>query len=199
MKKETILYIHGFNSGPGEKAKTLQKHLPDYNIIAPQLSDTEIKRNLQNLCKIVDHIEDMHIVGTSLGGFYTLLLNKIYKERYDLSFYPINPSLSPSKSLKSKLGKKLKNYKTGNEYEISSNYIEELKKLEETYNLLDDPEELIGLYVYLGNKDEILDFTELESKIKKFDKPYSIVRENQDHRFSNLDLVIKQIKENWII
>ena len=92
--KKSILYIHGFASGPGQKAKDLQKAFPDHDIVSPQLSG-QINLDMFNLkTYLFDKSFDFDaIVGTSLGGFYALALRT--EAIINIPTYVINPALSP--------------------------------------------------------------------------------------------------------
>jgi predicted esterase YcpF (UPF0227 family) len=89
--KINILVIHGFNSGPGSKSETLKNHFPTTNIFTPQLSNKPID-DIDILQKFLDKNTNIHVVGTSLGGFYGLYLALTNQDRDDISFYIINPS-----------------------------------------------------------------------------------------------------------
>ena len=90
-----MMYIHGFRSGAnGSKREQLQKHFEGrYRVIAPEVdADPEI-----SLCKINDIIarENPHIiVGTSLGGWMTLMCDS-----GDASLVVVNPCFDPKDTL----------------------------------------------------------------------------------------------------
>ena len=114
-----IIYLHGFNSGPGEKTEELKKNFPELRIISPQLPVNPI--DAINLIKsIIDENPKAtyHIIGTSLGGFYAMYLSSVYGPEYEIIYYVINPAFLPHISLKKYENKALKNYKTGIEYTI---------------------------------------------------------------------------------
>ena len=91
MKK--VLYIHGHgSSGSSEKAISLKAALESlgHTVFTPtHHSDPRI--DLPELAHIVKSERINTVVGSSLGGLYSLLLS----ERYDTKAFLINPSLHP--------------------------------------------------------------------------------------------------------
>ena len=90
-----MMYIHGFRSGAnGLKREQLQNHFEGkYRVIAPEVdADPET-----SLCKINDIIErekPQIIVGTSLGGWMTLMCDS-----GDASLVVVNPCFDPKDTL----------------------------------------------------------------------------------------------------
>ena len=196
--KQKILYIHGFNSGPGDKVETFKEHFPDCEIISPQLPNSHFD-SIDILSKIIDDNENIHIVGTSLGGYYGMILNHIYSQRDDILFYIINPMTNVKKFIKSKVGKEFTNYKTNETFTYDYGLGKELEVLNDGYEgmrmTLDDviynhP------YFFIGNNDEVINHKKLIKKLKKSKKPYHIFEDNQDHRYSDLTKVIEIINKN---
>jgi hypothetical protein len=70
--------LHGFNSGPGQKAEEINAYLKeyhldaDYELIAPQLS-YEPKKAIDEINLLIEEHQtgSVFVIGTSLGGFYT--------------------------------------------------------------------------------------------------------------------------------
>jgi uncharacterized protein len=124
----TILQIHGFNSGPGSKAEELQKAFPQAKVIAPQLKH-QPKEDVEFLKSIlVDHKGlAVHVVGTSLGGFYTMILSAAFSKEENLHFYVINPSFSPYETLSRYIGETVTNLKNGDQMTITQQFGDELK------------------------------------------------------------------------
>jgi predicted esterase YcpF (UPF0227 family) len=100
--KINILVIHGFNSGPGNKSETLKNHFPHANVYTPQLSNKPID-DINILQEFLDKNTNVHVVGTSLGGFYGLYLALTNQGRDDISFYIINPSYTPYDNFKPRI------------------------------------------------------------------------------------------------
>lgn len=118
-----ILYLHGFNSsGDSDKMNLLRKQT-NIEIQSPTLpvSPKETIQYIRNI--IIENKKKVMLIGTSLGGFYSLYFSKLM----DIPSILINPSLSPFETLKSKIGTQI-NYKIKQEYNWNETYIEELKK-----------------------------------------------------------------------
>jgi predicted esterase YcpF (UPF0227 family) len=191
-----ILVIHGFNSGPGNKSKILQSAFPQATVYSPQLNN-EPFNDLALLQKFIEEHKDIHIVGTSLGGFYTMYLAIMNNDRDDLSFYIVNPSYTPYKNFAPKLNKTFQNYKTNKSFTVSENFINELDTLQ--FNLHELFSISPNMYFYFGKNDEVLNHEPLLNNIYSFFKPVNVFMSEQDHRHDDISEIIKQIQENSIL
>ncbi len=90
-----MMYIHGFRSGAnGSKREQLQEHFDGrYRVIAPEV-DADPEKSLAILNEIIAKEKPEIIVGTSLGGWMTLMCDS-----GDARLVVVNPSLYPGKSL----------------------------------------------------------------------------------------------------
>lgn len=90
-----MMYVHGFMSGAnGAKQRQLQKHFRDkYRVIAPEL-DADPEKSLALLNDIISQEHPTVIVGTSLGGWMTLMC-----ESGDAELVIVNPALFPQITL----------------------------------------------------------------------------------------------------
>ena len=95
-----MMYVHGFMSGSnGAKQKQLQQHFKKrYRVIAPEL-DADPDKSLALLNEIIKNEEPEIIIGTSLGGWMTLMC-----ESGDAELVIVNPSTVPYKTLSRWLG-----------------------------------------------------------------------------------------------
>lgn len=191
-----ILVIHGFNSGPGSKSEILQKNFPQSTVYSPQLNNEPLK-DLEILQDFINNNKNIHIVGTSLGGFYTMHLAIFNHNRDDLSFYMINPSFTPYENFTPKLNQTFQNYKTNKPFTISENFLNELDTIQNYihghFNVYSN------MYFYIGENDKTLNHKPLLRKLYLSFKPLNVFMSNQDHRHNDLTLVINQIKENLTI
>ncbi len=189
-EKTTILYIHGFNSGAGKKVEQLKT--AGFKVIAPQLKHLNATEDLKQLHQIVEELInnniDFEIVGTSLGGFYTMCLSSYVYFKGKPFLHCINPSYRPHETLKRVLGEKLINYKTGEPYELKQEFLNSLQTEFEKMQLVIE-KNIEKIHFYLGTQDELLDFTEIESLGKH------ITYSNQNHRFEDISLIIDELKE----
>ncbi len=194
--KTVILYIHGFNSGPGKKVDILKKEFPNFDVICPQLVGEPLK-DIITLFNIVKLYPSIHIIGTSLGGFYAMLLNTLYNWRLETYFYIINPSINPEITLSKYLGKELENTITGEKYTLTEKFFDEITALKSHYHLFRCG--FSGVTFFIGTKDTTLNFNELLEKLNETGKPYNINYSDQDHRFENILPVISQIYQNVFV
>lgn len=90
-----MMYIHGFRSGAnGSKREELQRHFEGrYRVIAPEV-DADPEKSLAILNEIIAHEKPEIIVGTSLGGWMTLMCDS-----GDAQLVVVNPSLYPQQTL----------------------------------------------------------------------------------------------------
>lgn len=195
--KHVILYIHGFNSGPGEKVSILRDAFPECEILAPQLPYSPSSA-IKELEVVLERCKGkvVHIVGTSLGGFYTMYLSTIKSVDAEIFYYVINPSLTPHKSLQRYIDTVVTNYKTGEQFEVDWTFIQELAIYYSTM-LRDYSEKCIHLSnYYIGVEDTVLNYSDFQMFIEKFGVPFRIYESKQDHRFSDISPVISTIKTN---
>ena len=184
-----VIYIHGFNSaGYGDKVNRLKEFFGAKNVIAPTLPyDTkEAIEQLEFLVSNLKNVEPLLLVGTSLGGAYTIYLS--YK--FDVQGVVINPTIKPYEDLKSQIGKQV-NYKTGEEYIFTEEHVEFLKNIqlpkEEIAKIKDK------LYIYLDEEDELLDSKETKKFFEEIGV-YVKMYPGGDHRFRHMNELLEDLK-----
>lgn len=180
-----ILFIHGFNSGRGRKVADLEAE--GYLVFCPLLTNNVLD-DITTLRQYITDNEIEHVIGCSLGGFYALVLSKEFDE---VHFHMINPSYKPYKTLRRHLNETLKNYKTGVEFTVTNDFLEELERHDASIKESKLPE----MSFYFGTEDEVLSFEALKTVLHNFNRPSHIVYEKQGHRFKDITCVIKHIKE----
>ncbi|CAB4125421.1 COG3150 Predicted esterase [uncultured Caudovirales phage] len=197
--KKVIIYIHGFNSGPGEKAVELTKQFPNCEVVAPQLPYNP-QEAIEILKGVLDqHLNaDVHIVGTSLGGFYTMYLSTLYSSYQDITYYLINPSFKPQETLDKYVDTLVTNYKTGEQFEIDSSLSTILqsyhRQIVDTYSASN----IHSSNYFLSTNDEVLSFDQFEQYLRRFKVPLRIYYSNQGHRFQETSQVIDKLQANMI-
>ncbi|MBL8524374.1 MAG: esterase [Betaproteobacteria bacterium] len=126
----TIVYAHGFkSSSKSRKATQLSAHLklhhPDIRYLAPDLSfrPTQAISQLQWHC-LGKPPEKLTVVGSSLGGFYAVVL----AEKLGCRAVLLNPSIRPFETLSKYLGEQTNIY-TGEKFTFDESHIAELRAL----------------------------------------------------------------------
>ena len=181
-----ILYIHGFgSSGKGGKSLQFKEYFKSQNIryIAPSLSYVpELAMDtLEQLINSYD--EEIILIGSSLGGFYSIYL----AEKYALKAVLINPAVDSSKTLKRVLafGDRQKNYYDDTRFDWTVEHVDMLlsyrvSKIQNgTYFLL------------LQTGDDVLDYKEALAKMLD---AKSIVEEGGTHPFEGAERYFTQIE-----
>jgi uncharacterized protein len=180
--KDTILYIHGFkSSGNSNKAQILRKH---FNVIAPDLPVSPML-SFETLREIIVNDKPQFIVGSSLGGFYALVL----ASELEVPTLLINPSVYPSESLKDQIGEH-ERFGSGEEFTFTAQDLNELKELEGWWKL----EDSFNRNLFLAMDDELLDS---KKTFNLFEKHCNSIKSFVDggHQFSQFESTIPIIKE----
>ncbi len=178
-----LIYIHGFGgSGEGVKAKLFREYFKECDVpfISPSLSyvpDLAIK-TLEEL--IESYPGDVKLIGSSLGGYYTMYL----AQKYDLKAVLINPSINPHITLKQVLGQ-APNFYDNSSFEWNSGHIEMLKKYRSTITF----NESLMLLVQQG--DELLDYREA---VKFLPHVKTVAEEGGSHSFDGIEHHFETIK-----
>jgi len=202
--KSIVIYIHGFASGPGLKADILEKAFPNSKIVAPQLIG-HVEEDLVTLKKLVfqysKHNSQIHIVGTSLGGFYALCIAASNLVEFHMGaepkFYVINPSFSPHETLLKYKDQEVPNYKSGPGVTLIDFDFDALKSNKEY--MIKNFKGGIDLNVFIGTEDEVLEFDEFLEFLETVPGLMTNIHySQQDHRFADIDNVIKSLRLNRV-
>ena len=196
MKLNRIILLHGFNSGPGQKAEEINAYLKeyhldaDYELIAPQLSH-EPKEAIAEINLLIEEHRtgSIFVVGTSLGGFYTNYFRAKFRDEKVVA-HAINPSWRPTQTLLPAKDTVQENFKTGEKWIFTSKYMDQLEEFEHFV--------LTNLKNYKGNKyaihlateDELLNFDELRSYMEENEVNPDLYFYETDHRFGNINEVM---------
>lgn len=186
----TFLYIHGFNSdGDGWKAEALQRQFPAAEVLAPDLpADPEmVMKVLQKL--VLQSTSPLHLVGTSLGGFYAYCLSA----QYQLPALLFNPSLSPHLTLKGRGIGHFKTWTKQRDYHFQEDYLHQLERLKTAATPLLQ-QKLIRFF--LAEDDDVLDHGLIPTLF-----PKSAIQwySKAGHSFSKFEKVLKSAKkEGWL-
>jgi hypothetical protein len=183
---KNILYIHGFNSSPQSlKAQQTQQylgtHYPDVKFYCPQIESSP-KAAIKQLIQILNKNEgDWHLMGSSLGGYFSTYLS----EKYQLPAAIINPAVKPFELLNDYLGEQINPY-TNEVYNVSHQYIDDLKAIEKTEITKKN------YLVMVQTGDEVLDY---QQAVNKYQQCQLIVQQGGDHSFVNYPELLPQIAQ----
>lgn len=189
IKMKKILFIHGFaSSGNSQKAQDLHRMI-GCDVIAPDLTH-QPNQDITYLKELLDQHQIDMVVGSSLGGFYALLLGQTTR----LKLLLINPSLTPHITLQDKIGY-VESFK-GQGFAWSEREVEQLEILYKTLNLKDDVQQslmhtLQQSLVLLAQHDERLNYKEA---LDSLSMAHIIIDDVQDHRFADITPYAEYIK-----
>lgn len=159
MATKRLLYLHGFNSSPAsEKANQTCSYFAEndlFRIDIPALPAEPSKAIdlLENKLQVAEY---SGLIGSSLGGFYSLYLHV----NYALPAVLINPAVRPYELLSDYIGIN-KNMYTGVEYDVKSEHMEQLLALDVDRTSL----KLSQLFLLTESEDETLNYQEAALKL----------------------------------
>jgi predicted esterase YcpF (UPF0227 family) len=165
-----ILYIHGLAScGTGNKSRALAAFFGTRNLVAPDLP-MEPAQAAALLEEIVLQQDFELVVGSSLGGFHAVWLNR----HRAIPTVLVNPAIRPWESLEPYVGT-LTNWCFNETFELTAAHLRQLRTMAR------EPDPATESYlVLLGERDEILDHREAAALFSGFDVRISA---GEDHRF----------------
>ena len=185
-----VIYIHGFGgSGHGSKAKIFREYFKSIgeDFIAPSLSYVP-ELAIETLCELIhSYNEDVYLVGSSLGGFYSTYLLQLPEVKKVIL---INPATNPTQTLSRAIGN------APNFYDESSfSWNERHLSMLEQYKCK-DIENISSFMVLLQKGDELLDYKDAQNKYvgAKF-----IVEDNGNHSFSGIERHFEGIRKFFLI
>ncbi len=187
MKRQKLLYLHGFNSSPqSHKAQLVTDYFKKKDcldlLICPQIP-TVPEQAKPFLEQLVEQTLDKHklsFVGSSLGGYYATYL----AEKYSGPAVLINPSVKPYETLQAYLGENKFYFEDGC-WEFEEAHIQQLKDMD-----VADITQAERYLVLLQTGDETLDYREAELKYKN---SHCIIEQGGDHSFTGLERYLDQI------
>ncbi len=179
----SILYIHGFLSSPKSiKAQQTQVWLaenhPQTQYLCPYLSSypSEAKETLEQIVlPLLERGNDVGLIGSSLGGYWSAWL----AEQYNLRAVLVNPAVKPSLFLPDYLGVELKNYHTDDSYVLTEKDQDDLRGV-------DTPEitRKKNYWLLAQTGDETLDY---RLAVEKYTDCLQTIEEGGDHGFQEYD------------
>ncbi|MFL2691048.1 MAG: YqiA/YcfP family alpha/beta fold hydrolase [Gammaproteobacteria bacterium] len=183
--KDLILYIHGWNSHrDARKALLLKDKInPSKNFQVESITlQSHPKEAILQLSKFIEKERGerkVHLVGSSLGGYYATFLS----EKYNLKSVMINPAVWAYKIFKNDMGEN-KNLNTNESYIIDEEWVASLKEI-----FVEKPNSENYL-VLLQTGDETLNY---KFSAEYYDGSKIIIDEGGNHSFENLEIKIPQM------
>ncbi|GAA4650404.1 esterase YqiA [Kistimonas scapharcae] len=192
--KPLIIYIHGFNSSPAShKAQTFQNYVQAHDLPCelwiPELPvwPGEAARMLLQRALEAGICRPVHIIGSSLGGYYgTWLMESILDHCPDcpVKLVLINPAVRPYDLFEDYLGPQ-KNYYSDVEYELTQEHVDQLRHLE--IETLSRPDNIL-LLVQTG--DETLDY---QQAVARYAECPARIDEGGSHAYDGFETTIPVI------
>jgi Predicted esterase len=189
VKKDLIIYIHGWNSsGNARKAKLLKDELATnthYEVASYTLKSypREAIKQLTEIIESEKKSRKVHLIGSSLGGYYAVYL----AESLNLKAAMVNPAVWAYKIFENDRGENL-NPNTNEKYVIDQEWIDSLEEI-----FIETPNTNRYL-VLLQTADETLDYRYAE---KYFSGSKTIIDEGGSHSFEDLESKIPKILKHF--
>jgi predicted esterase YcpF (UPF0227 family) len=173
-----ILYIHGFgSSGHGAKAKMFREyyHNKGEKFFAPSLSHIPALA-IATLSEFIENFqaeEEIKLIGSSLGGYYSMVL----AEKYNLKAVLLNPSTEPYITLYKVLGVAPSFYDDSS-FAWMEEHITYLKRIDPKISNVE------SYFLLVQKGDEVLDF---EKAVTKLAGARMVIEEGGDHSFLSIE------------
>ena len=181
-----IIYIHGFGtSGQSGKGTLFREYFKSRNIpfIAPTLSYVP-ELALSTLEELVETFGDVSLIGSSLGGFYSMHL----AEKYGCKAVLVNPVIKANEVLTCVLGD-AKNYYDSSSFTWTQSHLDSLVPFETTS--ISDEKYLL----MLQKGDHILDYTKALEKLPNVE---TILENDGTHAFADIERHLEQIEKHLL-
>ena len=187
MFSGTLVYLHGFKSGPqSQKAQLIKQTLtqhPEFGgrLLIPNLG-FDARAPLGALeADLASAAQPFLFIGSSLGGYYATYLAErspiVRACAAPAKVILINPSVKPFELLPDYLGW-VNNLYTGESFEVTPEYFELLKNYQ--VDNISHPERYLLL---TKSKDEVLDYWQA---VEYFKGAHMIIDAGGDHAFDDL-------------
>ena len=156
-----LLYLHGFRSSPqsakaqllGGAISQLQRQGHNLTWLCPQLPPSPADTLAELKALTLDWpLEDMVVIGSSLGGFYATVL----AEELDCRALLINPAVAPARDLARHIGEQTSFHNPADRFFFRPEFIAEFETMD-PYPIT-RPERY---HVLVAEGDEVLDWREM--------------------------------------
>jgi predicted esterase YcpF (UPF0227 family) len=183
-----ILYLHGFRSSPqSTKARQLREYMEakglGAKLICPDLPISPREAIAMTEKIVAAANEPLTLVGSSLGGFYATWLTEHYWQKIKCAVL-INPAVGAHLLLTEHIGHH-SNYHTGEDFEFTQAYVDELSAL--NVPLIEHPDRY---WLLVETGDEVLDYT---LAVSKYQDARQTVLTGGDHSFTRWTDYLEEI------
>lgn len=175
-----IIYLHGFQSSAlsikGQQIKdycqqqgNVQVHLPDINMPPEQ--------TMAHLAAMIESLDRVVLVGSSLGGFYATQL----VAKYGVPAVLINPAMRPWQLFRDLFGSDQIPYVVNEEWTLDHTHLDQLEQMAVPF--VQDADKIL---VLLQQGDEVLDYREAQRYYSNVSHPSMLITEaNGNHAMEN--------------
>ncbi len=173
MKLKNIIYLHGYKGENSVKYQILKDYFGDeYNVI----KFVQLPEPAKNIEKIENEVnsENSFIIGSSLGGFYGLLLSL----RRNIPALLINPSFNPDMG-------QLKD-------EFPEKYLLQFAELKKEIRHLLESKDDFQIENFIAKDDELLNHTELINYFNIKNIPVHLF-DDKGHGFKDFQYELAQV------
>ena len=156
-----LLYLHGFRSSPqSTKARRMaawvREHRPDLHWWCPQLPPSPREAIALVGRGLVEWpVEQMAVIGSSLGGFYATVL----AERFGCPAVLLNPAVDPARDLEAYIGEQTAWHDPAERFHFRPEFVGELRALAPA--AITRPERYFAV---IAKGDELLDWREMSTR-----------------------------------
>ncbi|MEJ2898368.1 YqiA/YcfP family alpha/beta fold hydrolase [Acinetobacter sp. NS-4] len=175
-----IIYLHGFKSSAlsikGQQIKSycqqlnhVQVHLPDLNFPPEQ--------TLAYVAAMIENLDQVVLVGSSLGGFYATQL----VAKYGVPAVLINPAMRPWQLFRDLFGSDQIPYVVNAEWTLDHTHLDQLEQMAVPF--VQDADKIL---VLLQQGDEVLDYREAQRYYSNASHQSMLITEaNGNHAMEN--------------
>ncbi len=177
MKPQLIVYIHGFSSsGHGTKALLFKERFKNSTFLHPSLSyiPNLAISTLENIIESFNNQYEILLMGSSLGGYYSIYLS----QKYQLRAVLINPAVASHATLKKYAGLN-PSFFDGSKFEMQASHLEFLQTLE-----VQEVKNQNNILLLLQKGDEVLDY---KNALNKFPHAQLVLEDGGDHGFCDIE------------
>ncbi|MDD2775927.1 MAG: hypothetical protein PHU06_08225 [Gallionella sp.] len=129
----------------------------------------------------------MIFIGTSLGGFWA----HYFAQRFGAACIMVNPSMNPAEKVAARVGKTYENYKTGEFFTVTADYITGFARCQsEAENL----HRATSIHLFLAEDDDVIDYHETCALMPHYDS--RTITPDGGHRYAeHWDTVVDKARE----